>query len=245
MFIKNSVFIILLLTIVNGLAGCIPRTPEDFESEEALFRYSVELMEEGKDRRALKFFEAFRTTYPISRNTPDATLYIGDLHMRQKAYIEAVGSYQQFSQLYPTHPRLNYALFQMAEAHKKQIPRTVDRDQTHVVQALNLYQQVKDDSEFSKAAAEQIDSMQRQLALRERYVASYYLKRKQWSAAELRLLRLLNQYGFADLHEQALADLVLLYSKTDQPNKAAERYSQLKESSKNNKLIEATEKYLQ
>ncbi len=205
----------------------------------------MELVEAKKQLEALKFLKAFRNRYPSSKRTPEVELHIGDILYDRGEYIEAVSIYDQFQQRHPTHPRLGYALLQSGKAHQQQIPRTIDRDQTHVEAALASFSKIQQDPEYGEEATGLARQMQRLLAKRQRYVADYYLKRKKWLAAEGRLRTLIDKFSFADMTEAALFDLIRVYTKTDRLNEATNTLNQLEQRSTDTARLTAARRLLE
>jgi outer membrane protein assembly factor BamD len=225
------------LLLLCFFSSCIPKLPEDFTSEESLYDYTTQLLKEDKQDEALKFLSAFRNRYPLSQRTPEVELAIGDLHVKRAEYVEAIDIFQQFIELHPTHARINYALMQSAIAHQEQIPSTIDRDQTHIHQALEKFRAVESDPQFTAAVKIRITELQHKLADRDRYVANYYLKHKQWKAAEGRLLGLLKDYQFPEYREQALYDLIRVNAKLGNVDEQLRHFQELKNSAPDSKYI--------
>jgi len=217
-----------ILSILLGfIVACIPKIPEDYKSEDELYNYSMSLVQTNQAEDALRFLKSFRSRYPLSPRTPEVELTIADLHASRKEYLEAIDMYQQFVAFHPTHSRVNQAIFQEAVAHTKQIPSGVDRDQNELRIALEKLQMVQNDPAYSEEVKKLMGDLQRPWAVRDRYVAEYYLKRKLWSAAEVRLVSLIENYGFEDLKAQALCDLVRVYVTLGSSNEAERRLQQL------------------
>lgn len=185
------------------------------------------LVKDGNSDEALKFLNSFRTRYPLSPHTPEVELTIGDLHFQRDEYVEAINIYQQFLDLHPTHPRYNYALMQTGKSYMKQVPDTIDRDQSNVRQAIDKFQLLRTDQKFGTEADELTKALKLQLARRDRYVADYYLKRKKWQAAEARLVALVENYAFNDYRDAALYDLVHVNLRLGNRDAAEKRMSEL------------------
>src|SRR3984893_2242121 len=87
---------------------------------------------------AREFFKQVTETYTQSPLRPDAKLAIGDTYMGEgtsEALVLGINEFQEFLSYYPTNPRADYAQYNIAMAHFRQM-RTPERDQTETREAI-------------------------------------------------------------------------------------------------------------
>jgi outer membrane protein assembly factor BamD len=100
---------------------------------------------ELKERRWLKAREYFRQivdNYPQSAFRPDAKLGVGQTYLGEgstESLLLAANEFKEFLTYYPTNPRADYAQYQLALVHHKQMLRP-ERDQTQTREALRELQ---------------------------------------------------------------------------------------------------------
>ena len=103
------------------------------------------LMERGNEtiakRRwidAREYFRQIVENYPQSAYRADAKLAIADSYLGEgsaESLVLAANEYQEFLMFYPTHPRVDYAQFQVGMTYFDQM-RAANRDQTPTREAL-------------------------------------------------------------------------------------------------------------
>jgi outer membrane protein assembly factor BamD len=165
------------------------------------------LWEAGEKAAAKKNWESARTIYkriidgfPQSEYGPGARLALGDSYFQEGGtahYILAIGAYRDFLTLYPSHPKSDYAQFQVAECHYKQ-KNPSDRDQSATEKALAEYERLLDlypQSSYIESARTRIVDCRQTLARSEFMVAYFYQRtRRAYRAAISRYEALLSEY---------------------------------------------------
>lgn len=131
---------------------------------------------------------------------PPARLALGDTYFYEGGvanYILAVAEYQEFLNLYPSHPRSDYAQFQVGESYFKQ-KNGPDRDQEPTRRALAEFSRLLDlhpQSKLADEARKRVVTCRQSLA-RAEYVAGYFYQRSRQACrpALTRYQTLLNEY---------------------------------------------------
>jgi len=137
---------------------------------------------------ARQHFKRIIDAFPQSQYAPSARLALGDAYMQEGGTsndILAIGAYREFLTLYPSHPKSDYAQFQVAESYFRQ-KSGPDRDQTQTLHALEEYERLLDlyaDSPYVENARDRIKESRQNLA-RSEYMAGYfYQKTRQYCRA--------------------------------------------------------------
>lgn len=103
------------------------RQPDQF-----LFDKGADALARHKWLTAREYYKQVTETYTQSPLRPDAKLAIGDSYLGEgstESLILGIAEFEEFLSFYPTHPKADYAQFQLALCHFKQM-RSPQRDQT-------------------------------------------------------------------------------------------------------------------
>lgn len=149
---------------------------------------------------ARQHFRRVVDAFPNSEKAPDARLGLGDAFFREGGtanYILATSEYRTFLGLYPSHPRSDYAQFQVGESFYKQ-RNGPDRDQTPTQSALEEFEKLLNiypKSEHGETAKARIKDCRATLARAEHIVGYFYQRtRKAYYSAVLRYKTILDKY---------------------------------------------------
>lgn len=133
-----------LLAVASGCASsgrnAIP--PGTAQPDQFLFDKGNEALKEKKWLTAREYFKRVTETYTQSPVRPDAKLGVGDTYIGEgttESLILAIAEFQEFLSFYPTHPRADYAQYQLAMAHFHQM-RSPQRDQTETRDTIHEFE---------------------------------------------------------------------------------------------------------
>lgn len=159
---------------------------------------------------ARQLFKRIVDGFPQSEHGPAARLGLAESHFQEGSsgsYILAISEYRDFLTLYPSHPRSDYAQFQVAEAYFKQ-KNGPDRDQGPTDKALAEYERLLDvypQSSLVEKARDRIRQCRQSLARAEFNAGYFYQKTRQaWRAAILRYEGINNEYPDFEDFDQVL-----------------------------------------
>ena len=108
------------------------------EPDKFLFEYGMTALEERRWFVAREYFRQLIDSYPQSPFRADAKLGVGDSYLGEgsaEAQIMAINEFKEFLTFFPTHPRADYAQFQLGMAHFEEM-RSAARDQSETKQAI-------------------------------------------------------------------------------------------------------------
>ncbi|WP_028575761.1 outer membrane protein assembly factor BamD [Desulfonatronovibrio hydrogenovorans] len=196
---------ISILTMLS-LWGCAffdrgPRPLEDSPWE--LAQAGTSAMEEERYRQAIRYFSELKDRYPFSPHTPVAEVALGDAYFQSGNYTAAVNAYREFLEMNPRHELVPYTLFRTGLANFSKF-KTVDRPQTHMVDALEYFHRVREsypDSEYAEYAGYYIVQARTKMAEHELFVADFYWRTKRYGSAWQRYRYVVE--NFKDLPEIA------------------------------------------
>jgi outer membrane protein assembly factor BamD len=206
----------LIAASVLAWAACSHSAPDiatlTSNSDQVIWEAGQKALQKHDWESARQHFKRIIDAFPQSQYAPAARLALGDAYIKEGGTandILAIAAYRDFLTLYPSHPKSDYAQFQIAESYFRQ-KSGADRDQTQTIHALEEYQRLLDiypESSYLEKTRDRIKELRQQLA-RAEYMAGYFYQRtRQWCrAAVARYQGILKEYpDFGDL------DLVLLH----------------------------------
>jgi outer membrane protein assembly factor BamD len=159
---------------------------------------------------ARQHFKRIIDAFPQSQYGAASRLGLADSHFQEGGtanYIVAISEYRDFLTLYPSHPRSDYAQFQVGEAYYRQ-KNGPDRDQTSTDKSLAEYQRLLDvypSSGYVEASRKRIQELRQTLARSEYMAGFFYQKtRKACRAAVARYDVILTDYPDYDRLDEVL-----------------------------------------
>jgi outer membrane protein assembly factor BamD len=222
-----------LALLLAAACASTPQTPVSFTQDaRSNLAKGTEALEGKQYAEAEAYFEEVRTKYPFLEEAKEAELKLADLDFARDRYAEARDRYQAFVKAHPSHASVDYAAFQAAATHTKEMPSQVfflppasEKDQVEVklaYEALGNFLKTYPGSKYEAEARKLHDEVRRRLAEHELYVARFYAKRERWPAVVRRLETLLETYPGSPVEEQALFRLHDAYVELDDKAKAQE-----------------------
>jgi outer membrane protein assembly factor BamD len=142
---------LLLLSVVLalGLSACAssgetakggPGAPS--EADKVLLDRGTQALKDHRWSSARQYFTKLLDSYPQSEYRADAKLGVGDSYVGEGSsgsFVFALNEYREFLSFYPTSPRADYAQFQLATVHYKQM-LAPGRDSTETRDAVKEFQ---------------------------------------------------------------------------------------------------------
>lgn len=214
----------LVLSFTSGCASTsAPAQPKavtdttahtPLSNDEAMYNAALDELNDSMYPEAIAGFNELKTKYPYSKFTALADLRIADAHFKRGKHIEAIDAYRTFLKFHPNHSDAPFALYQIGESYRAQIPEdwwflppSAEKDQANTRLAISSYQDMLSrysDVELSKQAREHMALCQRNIAEHELYVAKFYFKRDQFAAAAVRAEGILKSHAGLGLDAEAL-----------------------------------------
>lgn len=175
------------LMALFGLAfGCAHGGTPDIatlasNSDQVIWEAGHKAFERKQWENARQHFKRIIDGFPNSEYGAPARLAMADSYFNEGGtgnYVLAAGSYREFLTFYPSHPRSDYAQFQVGESFWKQ-KNGPDRDQTATLQALDEFEKVTRFYPTSTSVAQakvRIDECRQSLA-RADFLAGYFYQK--------------------------------------------------------------------
>ncbi len=206
---------------------------------EANFLEGEKAFEDEQYFAAQRYFSYIRTKFPYSRFAQLAQLRIADCQFERKRFLEAIDSYQNFARLHPSHEKAPYARFRVGLSHFNQIPSNFfllppahEKDQAAVrdaERALTGYLDQYPDDISATEAHKLVDDVRARLMAHERYVADFYKRLGRDRAYVGRLEVIRAQFADVGLTDELLFEIVEVWARVGEADKASNAATQLKE----------------
>jgi outer membrane protein assembly factor BamD len=199
--------LIVFFGLPLGAASCtwwaktepVPPTPQN------TFAKAMALYDKKKYEKAAEGFKRFKEEFPLDALTPMAEMRTADSLYYDRKYIEAIGLYEEFKKLHPTHPEVQYVTFQVGMCHFRQM-LTPDRDQTETEKAMEQFRYLIENFPQSPLVAEakkNSETCRRQMAEHEYLIADLYYRTYKYKAALGRFESLIRNYPGTGFDEKA------------------------------------------
>lgn len=155
--------------------------------------------------------------YTFSPFATLAKIRTADAYFRKGEYQQAIIEYENFIKNHPGHNELEYAIYQLALSNYE-LKGSKDRDPTFARQAEKWFTHFVDkypESELVPDARERIVVCRNILAQREIFIGKFYLRRKNYKAAEARFNLVLENYSDTKYTDEAYKLISKLPAETD------------------------------
>lgn len=185
----------------------------------------LKLSAKKKYEQAVECLEVYKSRFPGGDRAASADLHIADSYFRQKEYLLAAETYQEFIRLYPFHPKQDYAYYQSGMAYLRDNPKAIDRDQEYLDLAAQNFSMVIryfPNSPYHRLAEQQYRRALSKQAHKHYYVGRFYYKYSEYLAAIPRFAEIVQNFPGLGYDEKSFYYLITALKKTNQPSKAKE-----------------------
>lgn len=201
-------YILILLLVLS----CSSDKPDGRTEAEKLFREAEDLVKAERFILATEKLNQIKTQHPYSFYATPAELLQADVLYMQESFVEAAAAYLLFRDFHPRHEKIPYVVFRIAESYYKQIPDTIDRDLEPAVEAIKYYDEVVQkypDSSYKGDAESKISKGKEMLRQKDQYIADFYYKTDEWSAARYWYLDMLANHHDKKTRDHAMVRTIL------------------------------------
>jgi outer membrane protein assembly factor BamD len=221
---------LLVPVLLALLAACGDTRIDRIETlpVDELYAEAKQSLEASNYERAARYYKRLVARFPFGRYTEQAELELGFAQYKAGDAEEALSTTNRFIRQYPTHPHIDYAYYLRGLINFNReygvLERYVQTDATRRDLA-NARQSFQDFGELIQRFPNSryaVDSRQRMIHLRnglaqaELNVASYYLRRKAYIAAQTRAKFLIETYPQTPQTGDALAIMAESYRQLGQ-----------------------------
>ena len=192
--------------------SCSTKRPEGKTEAEILMKEAQILLDKSSYLLATEKLNQIRSKYPYSYYATHAELLQAEILFKQENYIESASAYILFKDFHPKHKDMAYILWMIGESYYKQLPSTFDRDLAPGIEAIKYYKELIalfPNHKKQKDAQDRINFVKKQLQLKEKYIADFYFKTKDYQSARHRYLNILENFQQKQLKEHAMVQVLL------------------------------------
>ena len=184
----------LFLVFFSGCAS----EEKNLSTADGSFKYAKEFDDAERYDMALTKYADVKNKFPYSNLAIEAEIAIAEVHYKRESFAEAQVSFQNFRDMHPKHPKIDYIIYKIAMSYYSQLPETFDRDLSTGNDAIYHFDELIKSyphSEYLKDAKEKRDDVYQKLTEKELYVADFYFKQKKYAAALRRFEATLKKYS--------------------------------------------------
>lgn len=221
---RQAGWCLALLLALMAVAGCgiFRSKPEAEKSADELYAEAERLMQRRRYDEAAEVYKQVRERFPFSPRMTTAELRRADALFHDGRYQEARAAYQEFEKLHPTHQSLPYVIYQQGLSHVREAG-TLDRDQTNTEKAIQQFKRLlalHSASQYASEARARLESMVKLLARHDLYIANFYYKKGDYTAALKRYERVYQEFSGLGMDDEALVAMVRCAMKLKRPEEA-------------------------
>jgi outer membrane protein assembly factor BamD len=201
-----------ILIVLFFIVSCASDKPSGRTEAEVLFKEAEELMKAERYILATEKLNQIKTQHPYSFYATPAELLQADILFYQESFVEAAAAYLLFRDFHPRHEKIPYVVYKIAESYYKQVPDTIDRDLDPAVESIKYFEEViqkYSDSSYRRTAEKRIASAKKMLRQKDQYIADFYFKTKEYSAARYWYLDMLDNHQDKKLRNHAMIRTIL------------------------------------
>lgn len=212
------------------LSACGSLDEIDTSTVAGQYKLAEEYEKNERYQEAIIRFTDIKNQHPYSRFASMAELKIADIHFKREAYAEAKLSYQIFQDYHPSHSKIDYVIYQIANCAYLMLPEDIDRDLSESKEALSTFDSLFrrfPNSKFNVDARKKKAEILKKLAEKEMYIANFYFKRKEYKSALNRYKNVIFKYPNLGLSPKALLGASLSAFESDQAAEAKKYLNRL------------------
>lgn len=235
-----------IVALCLAISACSSPKPSQEDLAAKHFQEGERLFEAELYNDAIAAWEKVKDTFYSPELSMLAEMKIADTYFISKQYMEAATAYADFLERHPNDPREGTIMFRLGLSYYKQI-LSADRDQSSTENALKTLTRFLaryPDHPKSEEAKVLIIRCRTRLAEHEVYVGRFYLQRKKYQPAIVRLESALRSYPDYYYRDEAYFYLTQAYMKTEQKEKAGEMVEKLKKEFPRSDHLEDAEELL-
>jgi len=181
----------------------IEPTPAELMSE------GMQDFNSGEFEAATEKFQKIKDRYPYSKNAIQAELKMADALYQREMFDEAYEEYSEFEKLHPKNPDIPYVIYQEGMCFYRQAS-TIDRDQSHTLQAREEFERVikrYKNSPYANMAKRKLRESLVQMAEHELYVGNFYFRGEKYQAAMDRYLYIIDHFPDLGQYYEAIENI--------------------------------------
>ncbi len=212
---------LIFLTLIVTLSACSGKNGVNLarSRERQDISACTALLKKKKHDEAIKCFEAYKSRHFGEAGAAMADLSVADAYFAKKDYLVAAEAYQLFAETHPGSPEVGYAYFRAGLSYLKDAPKTINRDQAGMENAIKYLGAAVNYGAGAEAKV-YYDQARLRLAQKNFNIGRFYYRTHEYLAAIPRFQQVLSDYPQLGLDEDSFYLLITSLKKTDQKEMA-------------------------
>ena len=213
----------MLAALALWMTASLPAFAQSELSPDEMVALGRKQLKRGSYTKALTTLQRVRNYYRDDPASIEAQLVIADLYYKKRDFEQARYAYQEFRDLHPNHPKLDYVTWRIGLSVYKRASKLAGRDQGATRTAVNAwsgFDKRYPESEYREDVARLLAKGRARLANKELYVARFYLRRGAYPSVEGRAKGLVDRYPDTAAAPEAYALLGIALHQIGQPEQA-------------------------
>ena len=213
--------LLFIFTILSFFAGCAT-DEKNADTPEGAFKIAKEYDDSERFEIAIQKYSDVKNKFPYSSFAMAAELAIADVQFKRESYPEAQIAYQNFRDMHPKNPKIDYVIYRAGMSYYLQLPETIDRDLSLANDAIYSFNEVIKSYPNSEHLADAKDKREKafiMLAQKELYIADFYFRNEKYDSALLRYESAYKKYSGFGLDPRALFGAVRAAGRANDPQK--------------------------
>ncbi len=193
------------------LISCETLRPKGKTEAEILYKEALELVKDKRYILAQGKLNTIRSKFQYSYFSTHAELLSADILFQQENFSESAAAYIVFKNLHPKHLKYEYVSWKIGESFFKQLPSTFDRDLSACLEAVKYYKEYIRNfpkGRYLKDSKSKIKSCEYKNMQKEKYIASFYMRRKIYRSALYRYFDIIKRFSDKDLKSHAMIGVI-------------------------------------
>jgi outer membrane protein assembly factor BamD len=228
---RLAVAVALSLPVFLGSCALFTQSPEVLLPAPDLYEKGSDALGRNRNQEARVSFQKIVERHPDSSFAPLARFLLGEAYYRDAEFDKAIKEFEAFMAFYPRHLIADLVQYRLAMSYYDQL-KPVEQDQGLTVKALEHFKTlVKEypESRYATDGLAKIDICRFRLAQKELWVADYYSKLRNTTAARQRLEIILREYPETLVVPETLFLLAEIQRQEGEPQEASRTLRRLAE----------------
>ncbi|MEN0064781.1 MAG: outer membrane protein assembly factor BamD [Myxococcota bacterium] len=225
-----------------------PAWAQSEPTADELVDLGMKQLKRGNYTKALATLQRVRNYYRDDKASIRAQLVIADLHFKKRDFEQARFAYEEFRDLHPNHPQIDYVTWRIGQSVYKRASKFAGRDQGATRSAVTVWSGFDrrfPDSEYIDDVEKLLGKGRARLANKELYVAKFYLRRGAYASVRGRAEGLVRRYGDTEAAVEGYALLGMALHATGEVDSARAVRDKLAERAPKSKELEQLDRALQ
>jgi len=224
--------VLIFLLFLSACATVEDEDPTEGMEAAEVYRDAREYLDEGEYETAIEYYERLESRFPYGPYAEQAQLELAYTYYVAEEYESSILAAERFIKLHPDHRSIDYAYYLRGlaryDGEQSFMARwfnqdLTERDPRSMRESFRFFSELVSrfpDSRYTRDAIRRMHGLREGLAQNELHVANYYIRRSAFVAAANRAKYVVKHYQGTPAIPEALAIMVVSYTKLELPELA-------------------------